>query len=308
MKYNFSFILIAVVVLIGWTACDKIDEPLKVVNVQNIPEDINDTLFFADSVLVTQKQVLLEDFTGHHCVNCPTAALAAHQWSEDYNERLVIYAVHAGFQAEPDNTGLYTADLRCPAGDELFNFFNQPANPAGPVDRVEYNGNMILYYITGDWEAAIEIEMAKENVIDIKLKNTYFPNKKAVLIDVSSTFKQPLEGKYKIAVYLAEDNIISPQRNSNESIGPEPDWVDYVHHNVLRDAVNGTFGGYITEDGSIAVGETYTNQFYYVINEEWLTDTTNLNVIAYIFNEETLEIFQVAELEVNRGEQIDMTM
>ncbi len=302
MKNRFPFVIIAVILLSGWVACDKIDEPLKVVNVQNIPENIDDTLFFADSVMVTQKQVLLEDFTGHYCVNCPTAAFAAHQWAEDFNHRLVIYAIHAGSQAEPDETGLFTADFRCPTGDELFNHFNQPFNPSGTVNRVEYNGNMILYYITGDWEAAVNLEMAKDNVINMKVKNTYYPNNKAVLINISSTILQSLEGKYKIVVYLVEDHIIAAQKNNNSDIGPEPNWEDYDHRNVLRNAVNGTFGNYISDDGALAEGETYSNEFYYTINDEWLTDTTDLNIIAYIYNEESGEILQVAELEVKKGE------
>ncbi len=294
--------MIAGLILLGWTACDKIDEPLEVVSVQHIPENIDDTLHFDDSVMVTQKQVLLEDFTGHKCVNCPTAALAAHQWSEDFNHRLIICGIHAGYQAEPDETGLYTTDFRCPTGDELFNYFNQPFNPSGPVNRVEYNGEVILFYITGDWEGAVNTEMAKDNVIDMKVKNSYYPNLKSVLINVSSTFLQPLEGKYKIVVYLVEDHIVAPQKNNNSDLGPEPDWVDYDHRNVLRDAVNGTFGNYISDDGTIAQGETYSNEFYYTINEEWLTDSTDLNIIAYIYNEESGEILQVAELEIKRGE------
>jgi len=300
MKYRFSLIMVAVVVLIGWTACDKIDEPIKIVSVQDIPKNINDTLFYMDSVSVTQKQVLLEDFTGHKCVNCPTAALEAHQWSENYNGRLIIYGVHAGYQALPEATGLYTADFTCPTGDELFNFFGQPFNPSGPVDRVEYNGNIILYYITGDWKAAVDLEMVKDNVINMKVKNTYFPNKKAVLINISSTILQPLEGKYKIVVYLVEDHIIAPQRNKNSDIGPKPDWEDYDHRNVLRDAVNGTFGNYITSDGAVSENKTYSNQFYCTINDDWLTNTTDLNIIAYILNEESGEILQVAELKVKR--------
>ena len=300
MKNKIPFFIIAIILLAGWAACDKIDDPIKIVSVQNIPENINDTLFFVDSVMVTQKQVLLEDFTGHVCVNCPEAAFAAHQWAEDFNERLIIYGIHAGYQALPEATGLYTADFTCPTGDELFNFFGQPFNPSGPVDRVEYNGNIILYYITGDWKAAVDLEMAKDNVINMKVRNAYYPNKKAVLINISSTILQPLEGKYKIVVYLVEDHIIAPQKNKNSDIGPKPDWVDYDHRNVLRDAVNGTFGNYITSDGTVSENKTYSNQFYYTINDDWLTDTTDLNIIAYIFNEETLEIFQVAELKIKR--------
>ena len=50
----------------------------------------------------------------------------AHEWAEDYDHKLIIYAVHAGFQAFPDPSGEYTYDFTNPTGDEIFNFFNQP--------------------------------------------------------------------------------------------------------------------------------------------------------------------------------------
>ena len=60
----FTTVFIAII----WSACDKIDDPLVLVNEQNINLDLD--LPF-DSVVVTHKQVLLEDFTGHKCKNCP---------------------------------------------------------------------------------------------------------------------------------------------------------------------------------------------------------------------------------------------
>ena len=281
-----------------FASCDKVDEGLRVIDVQNVPDNINDTIFFADSVFVDHKQVLLEDFTGHKCVNCPEAAIAAHGWAEDYNHRLIIYSVHAGFQALPDPTGDYTMDFTNPVSDEIFNFFGQPFNPTATVDRVEYNGNVILLFITGDSENAVAAEIAKANRVNMNLKNTYFPKSNSVLIDVTTSFIVPTDLTYKLVVMIAEDNIVAPQKNNNEDFGAEtvPDWMDYVHHNVLRDAVSATFGSSINDGNSITVNEPYESTYLYTIDENWVT--SNCNIIAYVIEDETGEIIQVAELSI----------
>lgn len=285
-----------------WVGCDRVDDGLVVTNVQEIPQN-TDTVFVMDSVFVNQKQVLLEDFTGHKCVNCPEAGIAAHEWAENYDHRLVIYAVHAGFQAFPDNSGDYTYDFTNPTGDEIFNYFDQPFNPTGTVNRVEYDGNYILIFAIGDWAEAIAVEMAKPNVIDMTLVNKYFPNTNSVQISISAAINAPLESKYKLVVMIVEDLIIKPQKNNNEEIGPVPDWLDFHHRNVLRDAVTATFGQYISADGSVVQGETYYNQFYYTLDKPWVSDTADYNIISYIFDETNDNILQVAELGIKKSEE-----
>lgn len=285
-----------------WVGCDQVDEGLVVVNEQNIPLN-TDTVFVLDSVIVTQKQVLLEDFTGHKCVNCPEAGITAHEWSENiYDHKLIIYAVHAGFQAFPDNTGEYTYDFTNPTSDEIFNFYNQPFNPTATVNRVEYDGSTILLFVNGDWEAAVGVEMAKPNVMDLKVENKYFPNSNSVQINVTSTPKTALEGKYKIVVMLAEDLIIKPQKNNTEEVGPVPDWLDFHHRNVLRDAITSTFGEYVSTDGTLAEGEDYFSQFYYTLDEPFVSDTADYNVITYVYEEESMNIIQTAELMIKKEE------
>ena len=303
MKYKIS-ILVLITGIFGmlWTSCDKIDEPLKLVSDNTTSDGFLDTLYIIDSTLVTQKQVLLEDFTGIKCQNCAEAAIVAHEWSIEDDHRLIIYGVHAGYYAEPDESGYYTADYRCTAGDEIFNQHSIAGWPAATINRVEYNGNQILSFINGEWETVYQLELAKESVIDMKMTNIYYPNLKIVSVIVSVNFLQQLDGIFKLVVMLAEDGIVSPQRNDEPSVGPSPDWLDYVHHNILRDAVNSVNGNNISTDGTIVAMQEYSYSIDYSINENWLNDSTELNVIAYIVHEDSKEILQVAELTIKTEE------
>jgi len=280
-----------------WTACDKVDEPLVLIDKQSTTDDLLDTLYFIDSVKVNTKQVLLEEFTGHKCVNCAGASISAHELAEAHNHKLIIYSVHAGWYSEPDATGHYTADFRCGTGNELHTYFEVSANPVGIIDRVEYSGSVLIG--EGNWETAVLAELDKENVIDLKVTNIYYPNLDTLQIKVSATFHQPLPGRYMVVAYIVEDHIIAPQKNNEGAVGPTPDWLDYEHRNMLRDAITPTYGKRISED-DIVVGSTYDENFTYLLNENWVTE--NCNIIVYVINEESLEVLQVAELHIKTQE------
>jgi len=247
-----------------------------------------------DSIFVSNKQVLLEDFTGHKCVNCPTAALMAQELAEDNDHRLIIYGVHAGYYAEPDATGNYIADFRCETSDEIFNSYVITGWPAGIVNRIEYNGNVVLE--AGNWEDAINSELETENVINMKMYNSYNPDENQLTVIVKSSFLQQLDGTFKLVVLIVEDHILSWQKNNDPAVGPVPDWGNYDHRNVLRDAISNTFGSYFTADGTIISGETYETAFDYQLNQNWVVE--NCNIIAYIIHDQTKEILQVIELGI----------
>ena len=287
-------VLIAAIAFSAFVACDEIDEPVVIIDQQTTTDGLLDDNYVKDSVMVTTKHVLLEDFTGHKCVNCPEAAIAAHDLSEALNHKLIIYSVHAGYYATPDETGNYTADFRCTEGEELYNDFAAFANPIALIDRVKFNGAVLIG--AGNWEDAVMDELAKDNTVDLKVRNIYYPDLDKIQISVSTTFLSATADPYKLVVYIVEDGIVSPQKNNNAAIGPSPDWLNYEHRNIVRTSVNSTYGGFITADGMVQTGAEYTNHFIFPLNPLWVA--ANCNLIAYVYNDVTKEIMQVAELGI----------
>ncbi len=298
----YSFIPIALLTIVIMSGCDKVDEPLVVIDRQLTTDDLLGKVYYDTTDSTTSKHVLLEEFTGHLCTNCPEAALAAHEWAEESDHRLIIYSIHAGNFAALDPEHGYGTDFTCPTGNALFADFQVWGNPTAMIDRVTRNTIKVLQF--GIWQDVINEEMVRENVIDLKIQNIYYPadsnenlDLNTLEINILATIKQPLEGKYKLAVVLVEDHLLSMQKNEDASIGPSPDWPDFDHRNVLRDAVNGTYGGYITADGTVTAGQSYGQKFYYdTFDPDWVI--ANCNVIAYIYEESTFEVQQVVELGI----------
>jgi len=98
---------------------------------------------------VVTKKVLVEDYTGHLCGNCPDAGVYLNETLKPlYNHSLVVISVHAGFFAgfnpgcaacgigEPG--GSFRTDFNTTAGTAWNTFFGITGNPKGMIDRIDY--------------------------------------------------------------------------------------------------------------------------------------------------------------------------
>ena len=89
----------------------------------------------------TGKTVLIKDFTGVRCVNCPAAAEYVHNLQHQLGEdHIFIMSVHAGYLAQP--LGQFP-DFLTDEGTEWYN--NHDSNPLFAVDHVALtDGNTLL--------------------------------------------------------------------------------------------------------------------------------------------------------------------
>ncbi len=266
------------------TSCDKIEAPYE-----RSSNNGNDTTSAV-------RKVLLEDYTGHKCINCPTAAVTAQDLKDNFGDRLVLLSIHAGYWALPDDSGNYTADFRTPAGDELDTYFgvSDIGNPNGMVNRTVYNQSLILG--PEMWGAAIQqiIDNAADATIEIEL--TFDLPSRKLSGDCHIQFLNSLTGRFNLCLYLIENDIVAAQKNNNTTIGPVPDWLNYVHEHVLRGAINGTWGEEIT------AGTVQTNIKYHIsfsdfnIKPEWKPE--DCKVVAFIYNADTKEVIQAEEQDI----------
>ena len=161
--------------MIGMIACDVIEEPYKKDNsgIGGGSENEN-----PDAVV---KNVLLEDYTGVKCVNCPNAAVIANQLQEQYGHRLVVLAVHAGEYSNP--FGGYP-NFTTEEGSEWLSTFGISSYPKGTVNRKIYSGNKFVDF--SNWADAVAEALQEEAVIDMKADVEY--NDGTVDVKITSKF------------------------------------------------------------------------------------------------------------------------
>ncbi|NVO02660.1 MAG: Omp28 family outer membrane lipoprotein [Bacteroidetes bacterium] len=261
-------------------SCDKVSPPYTVTN--NNGPDTNAVI----------RKVLLEDYTGHMCVNCPTAAVTASDLKTLYGEKLIVMAVHAGSFAAP-YSGAFSYDFRSPAGTEYDATFGISAigNPNGMVNRKTVNSSIVI--APSGWGSTISEIIDLPPDASMKITNTYNSGLKKLNTEIKSQFLNSLTGLYKLCVLILEDSIVAPQQNTNPDVGAVPTITNYVHRHVLRGAINSTWGDSLTTNptpSDLPITKSYSN---FTINNVW--DENHCYIIAFIYNAVTNEIVQVEE-------------
>ena len=286
MRFH-KYILLAFAALV-FISCDTINEPY----VKDFSQGNGDTSEI-------KRKILLEDYTGFRCGNCPEAAEQAHHLQQAYGEQLIMMAVHAGPFARPLPSHPY--DFRTEVGTTFDDFFkiSNSGNPNGMVNRVEQSGSRIIS--PGGWEQAIIDELEREPEVNITLAPEYDHVNFGITVSATITYLKPGSSNHNISLMLIENNF--KQFQVDDRADP-PEIEDFNHMHVLRDALNGTWGTQI-HDGQISANDTFTKEIKYTIKPEnraggeypWNPD--ELHIIAYVHDyQQSYRILQAEEVKL----------
>ena len=234
-----------------FTACESIDE---------------DERFIGPVDFVPKKNVLIEDFTGQRCLNCPKAADAVHTLQQTYGaDHVISVAIHGGAMSLPNTSSM---GLATPAGEEYNTRWGVDSWPKGLVDR---QGGLLEFtswsgYVIDRMQTNAKVEMGMGN-------NRYDAATRTASIQVDLNAVEDVN--VKLQVWVVESGIVAYQIMPDGSHN-----TNYEHNHVFRDAVNGTWG----EDISLKEGTSQTLQYTYELKEaKWVAE--NMSVVAFVYND-----------------------
>ena len=236
-----------------------------------------------------KRQVLIEEFTGIRCVNCPAGSAAIEDLLAIHGEQLVAISIHAGFFASPphDNSD---DDFITPEGNQIQTFLEEPLGyPTAVVNRTPVNGAM--QQGLGDWAGSIANELTQEPQVKIDLKTEYNDAGRQLGIDATLFGQDNLTdgGNLSLTVLLIENNIVDPQTT------PDGLQDDYVHKHVLREVITNTLGDPLTDALTPGTQQSFT--FELELDEEYVAEETH--VVAFVHRTEgTKEVLQAIEKHV----------
>ena len=216
----------------------------------------------------TGKTVLIKDFTGARCVNCPAAAEHAHNLQHQLDEdHIFIMSVHAGYLAQP--LGSFP-DFLTDEGTEWYN--NNNSNPLFTVDHVALTEGNTLNETQID--APVTAALEEEQTFEIVVGPNYDEANRQLKVDVQAIALDDLDGHFFITVCLVEDHIIGWQTI--------PGGVDkeYDFRNVFRGTLNGAYGTSF-EDLHVDANDTFHFSYTTEINADYNADECYLMVYVY---------------------------
>jgi len=275
MKNNLlPFLLI---VSISFISCDKIKGPYT-----EISPDTGGN-----------RKILIEDFTGHRCVNCPRAAEAIKSIQQLRPGRVIAIGVHVTSQFAAPGSGIYNIDFRTAVGNSNDSLFEVSllGLPTGMVNRLMVSGVRRIEY--SNWSKYADSLLQLPAVAEIKIENIYTASSRIVTSTVKCDFLTAMSGSYKLAVYLVEDSIPHAQKD-NLIPAPSND-SDYVHNHVLRTSLNSAFGE-LLNSGPVSAGGSFSKTYSRTLNANWREK--KCAIVAFIYDDLTKEVVQAEEHEI----------
>jgi len=262
-------------------------------------DKVNDVRDPNAEVIIGNRKVFVEDYTGHKCGNCPSAADTLKYLEKKYPGQIVPLAIHAGFFATTNPT--YPTDFRSTAGTSYDTQFgiSSAGNPNGLINRGGFGtGGFIKAYTS--WEGEVAQMLSKPAKFEIKIKNTFVTSSNNLNSSITVRSLSNNSGIYKLVVLLSEDSIIAEQLDYRLPSGSQL-ISNYEFKHVLRGAINSTWGDAIFVSGAVtndSIVKTYSN---YSLNSGY--NAAKCHVIAYVYDADSnsptyYEVLQVEEAHV----------
>ena len=275
MKNRLS--ILAFLLLTILCSCDKVNGPYEEVT----------------TIAAGNRKVLIEDYTGHKCVNCPRAAETIKTLQQLRPGRIIAVGVHVTSQFAAPGSGIYNIDFRTSVGNSNDSLFEVSllGLPTGMVNRLSVNGVRRIEY--SNWGKYADSLLQLPAVADIKIENTYIASGRVVTSTIKSEFLSKMSGNYKLVAFLIEDSI--PHAQKDNLIPPPSNDSDYVHNHVLRASLNGAFGE-LLNNGPVVEGSSFTKTYARAISANWREK--KCAIVAFIYDDATKEILQAEEKEI----------
>ncbi len=239
----------------GLTSCDKVDE--------------DDRLIYVAPASVSG-HVLIEDFTGQSCINCPAASAVIAELQETYgHENVIAVGLYSGPFGRNTKGTLFP--LTTETGNYYYDGRGIEAQPCATINRGAAS------YNTAEWATAVRDALQKTSTVTLDAVSEAGPVANGYVIDVTYGSLETHPDS-KLNVWVVEDNVISWQLLPGSQTDRE-----YVHNHVFRTALSALDGDAISLVANEEGKATYKLDLSEVDSEgEW--NAENLSVVVFATN------------------------
>jgi hypothetical protein len=210
----------------------------------------------------SKRNVLLEEFTGNECVNCPRGHKTVDGVLAANPKRAFAINTHAGFMSKA---------YRTPEGTAIDNAFNNVNGmmgyPKAAISRmgIDYGGGSIFYVVGDDGYAQVAAQVLNMDAyVNVAARSVIDKNSRELKVTVQAYFTAaPAAGTVNmINVALVQNNVKGPQTGASTYYPAMGTNSSYTHNHMLRKNITGTWG---EEMPANTLGTLYDKTFTYTI-------------------------------------------
>jgi len=229
------------------------------------------------------KKVILEEFTGTGCPNCPGGHTTAANILTANPGNVFVVAYH------PNNSSYTTGDPMASTFPAAFytSPFISPSNrfmPSAMINRRVWTTERIQG--TTSWTSDVDIVKTEASPLNVGVSSSYNTTSKILTVNVELYFTANVTDVVTIYAELTEDGIIATQ-----SGGMSP----YTHNHVFRKAFVAQWGDAIATPTTQGTLKTFSYTFD---NTTTNYDMTKAEVVAFVRNATNEEIISANGAEV----------
>ena len=224
------------------------------------------------------RAVLIEDFTGQRCINCPDAHDTIASLQRQYGDTAVIaVAIHGGPLAYAGNAT--TVGLLTDEGNGYVDYWGVDAFPKGLVNRRGTPANIDL------WPTLVREAASQAATVELSGTADYDAARRQLTVSINALGLASLPAA-KLQLWLTESAIVAMQQMPDGTLNRQ-----YLHNHVFRTSINGTWG----EDFPLTDGQERTLTATAEIADGW--QPQNLSVVAFVYTP-TGGVEQVIEIKI----------
>lgn len=250
------------------------------------------------------RKVILEEFTGVNCPNCPQG----HDVIEDIlttypNDEVFVISHNPSNSNFTSPTGGAT-DFRRDFLDSFYTgAYCSPVSgsrfmPSAFINRELWSDGERLQS-RGDWEGYVDDVVASGNPpMNIGISSTYDILSETITVDVEIYYHTDVTDDNSFYVWLGEHDLTSDSQSGSSANAANP----YVYvNNIFRETLTtGTWGDPVT--GSTTAGSLFTAQYTFdMIQAQDPMLLENLDVLAFIIEDQTTEVYTGIQVAADGG-------
>ena len=268
-------------------SCEEEENPLLDFGVAYRPDLYGPVPSFDPSGPAHQR-VLLEDFTGHDCGNCPNGHVIAHELLDAHGEDLAVVAIHAGSLAAPFPPD-FPDDWTTPEG--TYYLLTQVGADVMPKGRINRNPGASTTFNPSGWTAQYDQAITQTPPVNLQMKTNFAEANAHLNIHIQEDWKSDFTGDAHLVILITESNIVAPQL----WYGQSPEYIpDYVHAHMLRASATGATG--LVNTSNPLAGTIKTTSYTLDWNDQW--DPLQCEVVAFLTDGENGRVLNVVKAPV----------
>lgn len=240
----------------------------------------------------TQRNPVLEEFTGTWCQWCPCGHTIMAQIKASYPNAIMI-----GYHGPANGSDPFSFF----SGNTILGSFGVPYWPSGTVDRTGAPNDR------GTWASWVNTRNSVPATVAIDVERSFNETTREFNATIDFTALSNLNGQYKFHAILLESGIVWSQAGNGSCPGNS----NYVHKHVVRDVMNGVSGTEIV-NGAWNTNEVITKTLNHVVpspggsGPDMVWDSCDVVILVYKVGSSlsTSEIQQAIEMELKSPDYV----